>query len=326
MGNERATLLVNPMARGVPREYDWTRVVRFLTKRGVETRLAIPATPAAARAEALQSVGSGDDWLFVVGGDGSLRVAASALRGSDTALAALPMGTVNVWARETGIPRGLRAALECHLGGQLARIDVGRAADGRFAGECFLLMASIGWDAAVVRDVPASLKRRFGDVAYLVQGARMLRGVGSQAVEWSADGVAMGSRLAMLVVSNTRLYGGRVMFTPDARPDDGILDYVGLAPSARLHMAALATRLLTRRLHDSSEVVTGQARSIKVATAGLPVQFDGDYVGETPICLVVEHRALTVSVPAGPLPPLLRARPDTPDDEGREQRTSAAAT
>ncbi len=302
MHTNSATLMVNPAARGVPANYDWTRPARFLRKRGVETRLVTPGSPEEALREARVTAERGDRWLFVVGGDGSLRVTAPGIAGSETALAALPMGTVNVWARETGIPRTLKAALECHLDGLVTRIDLGRGGN-----DCFLLMASIGWDAAVARDVPSSLKRRIGDAAYVVQGARMLRSLHSVPVDWRTDGAERHSKLAMLVVSNTRLYGGRVIFTPGALANDGIFDYVGLAPKTPGDTLALAARLVAKRLSGSAHVVDGSAKEVVIETRGLPMQFDGDYIGETPVRLWVERGGLAVSLPGGPLPAFLAA-------------------
>jgi YegS/Rv2252/BmrU family lipid kinase len=302
MALDSATLMVNPAARGVPSHYDWTRPQRFLQKRGIDTRLVIPSSPKDARCEAAQSARAGDRWLFVVGGDGSLRVAAAGLAGSQTALAALPMGTVNVWARETSIPPKLKAALETHLSGRIERIDIGRAGD-----EPFLLMASAGWDAEVARDVSPSLKRKLGDLAYVLQGIRSVRQLHGQPVEWSADGHRSHSHIAPMVISNTRLYGGRVMFTPDARATDGVFDYVALMPRHPGDTIGLAVRLVMRRLSHALRVKSGRARAISIDTPGIAVQLDGDYVGETPMTFTIEPRALAVSLPGGPLPAILAA-------------------
>ena len=125
--------------------------------------------PLEAIREAAQSATRGDDLLFVIGGDGSVRDAALGLAGSNTALAAVPAGTVNIWAKEAGIPNGLRAAVDAHITGQSVHIDLGRA-----AGQCFLLMAGIGWDAQVARNVAPWLKRHLGDIAYIIQAGWML--------------------------------------------------------------------------------------------------------------------------------------------------------
>lgn len=299
MAERHATLLVNPFARGVPQDFAWTNVSRFLGSRGIVCRVAVSHSPAEAAIEARRSAAAGDHLLFVVGGDGSLRIAAGGLAGSQTALAAVPLGTVNVWAREVGIPRGLRASLEAHLGGQVATIDLGRAGD-----EPFILMASLGWDADVVRHVSASAKSRFGALAYYLQGARMLHRFRPTPVAWCANGLSLREAVVLLLFGNTRLYGGQVSFTPRAQVDDGELDMLGLAPRYFGDSVGLVMRLVGRRLQGADHVVEGRVREAVIETPGVPVQADGDYIGETPMAIRIEPGALRVSLPRGPLPSL----------------------
>lgn len=291
----RATFLVNPAARGVSRRLHADRALAYLRRRGLDVTLAVTGSAGELSRLAEHSAGRGDNLLFVAGGDGSMRDAARGLAGSETALAPVPAGTVNVFARECGIPRGLRRALDTHLGGQLQRIDVGRA-----SGEPFLLMASAGWDAEVVRDVSAGLKRRIGDVAYAVQAARSLPALHTTMARWEVDGVGREGPVAMIVVSNTRLYGGRVRFTPLALADDGALDIVALCPRARGDGLRMSARLLRGRLAGDANAFAGRTASITISTAGLALQLDGDYAGETPTEFTVDPGALLVSVPAGP--------------------------
>ena len=96
----RATLLVNESARGVSRGFDGARAADYLRSKGVDTRLIFPETGSGATARAREVAERGDDLLFVAGGDGTLRDAALGISGTDTALAPIPMGTVNVFARE----------------------------------------------------------------------------------------------------------------------------------------------------------------------------------------------------------------------------------
>ena len=105
-----ATLLVNSAARGVKASFDPTRMVRYLEKRGVTTALMLPDSAADATVKARASAERRDDLLFAVGGDGTMRDVAKGLAGSETALAAVPGGTVNIWAKEAGIPNTMRAA------------------------------------------------------------------------------------------------------------------------------------------------------------------------------------------------------------------------
>ncbi|MGH2632132.1 MAG: diacylglycerol/lipid kinase family protein [Tepidiformaceae bacterium] len=291
-----ATVLVNPAARGVSERFDGSRIVRYLAKRHIEARLTVPSSPHEAQREAQQSAARGDDLLFVVGGDGSMRDAALGLAGSQTALAAVPAGTVNVWAKEAGIPHGIRTAIDAHIGGQSVHIDLGRA-----DGHAFLLMAGIGWDAEVARRVPGWLKRRVGDVAYIAQAAWMLPRLRPRHARWSAGGTEMDEPLALMVLGNTRLYGGRIHLTPNAAVDDGQLDLIALCPRTLLEGARITAKLAAASFRDDARVLEARAAEIAVKTAGLAVQLDGDFVGHTPMTFTADPGALLVSIPAGPL-------------------------
>lgn len=295
-----ATLLVNPTARGLRRGFDPAPAAAYLTRLGVTTRVAVPASVAEATNEAEASADRGDAFLFALGGDGTLRAAARGLAGSDTALAAVPAGTVNVWARETGIPRGIRSALDAHLSGQTLRVDLGLA-----GGDRFLLMAGIGWDAAIAAAVPALLKRRLGDIAYVLQGAAMAPGLRTRMASWRSGMVLHEAPLALMVVSNTRLYGGRVRFSPEAHARDELLDIAALCPRTAGDALRLGWGLLRGRLGADRRVTCERVPEVVFETPGFPVQLDGDAAGETPRRFALDPGGLCVSLPAGPLPPFL---------------------
>jgi len=299
----QATILVNPEARHSIRRFDPEGALEFLSARGFQVRLTVPASAAQATDAARATAEHGDEFLFVVGGDGSLRAVAKGLAGSSTALAAVPAGTVNIWAREIGLPLdSWEAALECHLGGQIVPVDLGRA-----DGHCFMLMAGVGWDAAVAKRVPSRLKRRLGDIAYVLQAAGMLPQLRPSPAHWTIDGEPQEGRLAFMVIGNTRLYGGLVQFTKSAYADDGLLDVLALCPGSIVDGARLGMKTLTGRLGGDHHVLESRARSVSIETAGIPVQLDGDFIGETPMEFRIDPGALRVSVPAGPLPAIFSA-------------------
>lgn len=242
----------------------------------------------------------GDDIVFVAGGDGSYREAARGLAGSDTALAPVPVGTVNILAKEAGIPPSVRAAVDAHLGGRRVRIDLGRA-----DGEPFLLMASAGWDARVVRDVSLGLKRRIGDLAYVLKAAALVPRLRPVAAAWAAGELRCEDDLAVLLVSNTRLYGGRVHVAPLALADDGLLDVVALCPHNSLQALRLAARVVTGRAAADARAFSARVSEIVLETPGIAVQLDGDYAGDSPMRFSVDPGALLLSIPAGEAPAIL---------------------
>lgn len=293
-----ATLLVNPAARGVGEDFDATRIVRYLQKKDLPTRLVIPDSSGSATREARLAAERGDSILFVVGGDGSVRDTALGLAGSDTALAAVPSGTVNIWAREAGIPSGLRKSIDAHLEGQSVHMDLGRAGD-----HCFLLMAGVGWDAEIAGKVHHGIKKRIGDVAYMLQAAVTAPRLRPTRVQWTSNGEDVEEDLAWMVLGNTRLYGGKIHITRDAVIDDGLLDVVALCPQSLAETLRLAGKLALGKRNDD-RMITFRTPELHIHTAGIPIQLDGDPVGETPMSFSVDPGALLVSVPAGELAPI----------------------
>jgi len=293
--------------------FDAERIVRYLAKQGLPTQLVIPESAEDATRHARLSAERGDDILFVVGGDGSVRDAALGLAKSATALAAVPSGTVNIWAREAGIPPGIRKAIDAHLAGQSIHMDLGRAGE-----HCFLLMAGVGWDAEVASKVKPGLKKRLGDVAYMVQAAVTAPSLRPQNVRWSTPDGSVEEELAWMVLGNTRLYGGKIHITRDAVLDDGLLDVVALCPHSIGQTMRLAAKLVLGRRNDEGMRVF-RTPELTIETPGLHVQLDGDPVGETPMRFSLDPGALLVSVPAGELAPIfarehIDRRPEAPSE------------
>ena len=198
------------------RRFDREEALRRLEAKGFEARLELPDSPAGTAAAAREAAERGDALVFVLGGDGTVRLAAGELAGSESALAVLPGGTANVWAKEAGIPHNLLKALDAHLNGQRVAMDLGRA-----NGEPFLLMAGIGWDAQIAATVTPALKRRLGVLAYVLHGIPMLHRLRTANLAWEAEDASAVEGVGLVVVSNTRLYGGILTFSPEASARDG---------------------------------------------------------------------------------------------------------
>lgn len=300
MAGTGATIVANPRARGM-RRFDAQRALQQLEARGFEPRLELPESPAGTAEAAARAAERGDAFVFVLGGDGTVRLAAGELAGSESALAVLPGGTANVWAKEAGIPRNLHRALDVHLDGQQVAMDVGRA-----NGEPFLLMVGIGWDAQIAATVTPRLKRKLGVLAYVLHGLPMLHRLRTTEMAWAGDTAAARDGIGLIVVSNTRLYGGILTFALEASARDGQLDACIFAPRHAPEALRHALKVVVRRHPGDAGVQGFRTERFDVTTPGIPVQVDGDVVGETPITLTVEREALRMSVPAGPLTPVLR--------------------
>jgi diacylglycerol kinase (ATP) len=236
--------------------------------------------------------------LFVAGGDGTVRAAAQALQGTDIPLAILPTGTVNVLARELGVPLlDPTAAVDLGLGGEERRIDLGVC-----NGEAFLLVCSGGVDSATVAQVNENLKSTVGATAYALAAVGALATFTPPTVRITIDGVTLPETDVFLVaVSNIALYGGDLRLFPDAQPDDGLLDVaLFTAPNlpAAVRNAAFLPQLadMARGKHyQSNSIWTYQGKHVTLESVSpLLLQRDGDLGGTTPATFSLAPRALRI--------------------------------
>ncbi|MFV9503953.1 MAG: diacylglycerol/lipid kinase family protein [Oscillochloridaceae bacterium umkhey_bin13] len=242
---------------------------------------------------ARQAARTGFDLVVAAGGDGTINEVINGLAGTRTALAPLPLGTMNVWARELGLPLQPRAAAATLLEWQPRRIDLGRAGD-----RYFLLMAGIGFDAAITAGVRADEKRRFGALAYVLRGLGQAVNFRGARASLIIDGRRTRGRILMVVVGNSQLYGGLVKITHRASIDDGLLDVAVFKGENGLSAVRRLIAILLRRYSADPEIEYYRARSIQVlAKPQLPIQVDGDPIGSTPMTFVAAPGALLAMLP-----------------------------
>lgn len=289
---KRALIIYNPAARGAPRLERLREALGGLP--GWDLPLESTGGPGDATRLAGQAAEAGFEAVVACGGDGTVNEAANGLAGSQTALAVVRGGTANVWAKEARIPRKREAALRLLEDGEVRAVDLGRAGD-----RYFLLMAGAGFDAAIVRELSAGAKRRLGAASYLIAGLRRAFHHRPQQVELTANGGTLSGDLYWCMLGNTRNYGGVLNITHMARVDDGLLDLCLLRKGGVLRLGWFAFWVLLQRQQRRAHVVYQQGRSFEIKTPGLPVQVDGEYLGETPLRFEVAPGALRVVVPRG---------------------------
>lgn len=241
-----------------------------------------------ATALARDAAAAGCDLVLAAGGDGTINEVINGIAGSRTALAALPVGTGNVWVRETKLPLRPEAAAAALLDGAPYALDLGQAGS-----RYFLLMAGVGFDASVTRTIRPELKRRLGIMAYLVQAMTIARDVRGTRARIVLDGRPVKGHVLMVVIGNSRLYGGFLQITHQASLTDGLLDVAVIkgqsARSAPIHILSF----LLRRHHFNPDLAYYRACEITVSgSVPLDVQVDGELIGVTPMTFRVVPGAL----------------------------------
>jgi len=236
--------------------------------------------------------------VVAAGGDGTVNEVAQGLAGSETPLTVLPTGTANVLAHELRIRKRIVSAFRTIVHGKRRRMDLGRVIvpqGGANHRDRFACMVSCGFDAAVVQTMEGF---RTGNISYAHYVPVILKTLCDYTyprLSVILDGRLWDKRVCLVIISNTRSYGGPFPGAYHAACDDGLLDVVLLeypGPGWLLtYMASLVVRGLL--LVPGAELI--RARRVRVESEEpAPYQLDGDYAGEAPLEVEVEPGALTV--------------------------------
>jgi diacylglycerol kinase (ATP) len=236
--------------------------------------------------------------VVVVGGDGSLnQLLPSLLAGAHT-VALVPFGSGNDTARALGL-HGLpwQRALQHGLHGQVSRVDLGTAEfelddsevivddlkpiSKKTSSVPFISSFTTGFDSSIgLRAIngPAWLR---GLPRYLLATLRELANLRSWPVQVSLDGVPVHLGEALFASTlNTRTFGGGMPAVPQARVDDGKLDFLLAGKLNLLETLLLLPRLLIGKHIGHAKVRTQPFETMTIdAITPIPVAADGEYLG-----------------------------------------------
>jgi len=292
-------LVVNPSASSVTAR---TRIV-IQKALSADHRLEVAATTRRGHATRLAQGAANDgiDVVAVLGGDGTLNEAANGLVGTDTALAALPGGSTNVFARTLGLPddpvEATGALLDAIESASIRRIGLG-SVNGRH----FLFHAGIGYDAAVVEQVErrGGLLKRFAGHPLFVAASidTWIRHYDHRRPAFQVtigDDETAGLPSVFTVCLNTDPYtylGTRSLSLAPAAALDrplSIVSFRDLRPSTVAASLMKAAGLRATIGRSSSVTTVDDVDAAEVgASRPVPWQVDGDHVGEA-IELSVRH-------------------------------------
>jgi diacylglycerol kinase family enzyme len=236
--------------------------------------------------------------------------------GQQVPLGLVPLGTGNLLARNIDVPVGdPLAAFAAVLDGHDAHVDVGRlhvlrwglaASEGRPRDHLFMVVAGLGFDAAMVADTDEALKAKVGWIAYFLAGVRHLHGTRLKVQVTLDYGEPQQARVRSIIVGNCGRLPGGFTLLPDALLDDGWLDVAaidtrgGLAGWAQLFGEVVLQGAGIRNdwAAKIGRIDHARARHLVLdAPGGAIVEVDGDIVGDVAQMAVwIEAQALVMRV------------------------------
>lgn len=293
----RYPLIFNPHARG----HKGRKALKFIMNNATRFVLYATRTEQEAIKLAANFAAKGEPLVIASGGDGTLNAVVQGLLGSNTALGIFPSGTMNVFARELGIPvpgfntMPLDKALEVIDNGNLKKIDLFTVNK-----KPFVQMAGIGFDAAVIESTNPELKKKLGPLTYLISGIKLLRKTPPKLTLTLPDGTK--KTAVAILVGNGGLYGGQVKLFDKADNTDELLDFILFKENGyQLVKDTLAG--IRGKIPEQSETMEYiQAKTATVqAERETPLQVDGDLAGRaTTFTFNKSDKCLQVTVPEHP--------------------------
>jgi diacylglycerol kinase (ATP) len=286
---KNTVIILNPAAHS-ERARRWRARLEELVK-----GCRVCATVRAGDAESLARQAAGEGILKIVaaGGDGTINEVVNGLAGTPAQLGLLPIGTVNVFATELGIPsHDLPMCWEIIQAGHTRLIDLPRA-----NGKCFVQLAGVGLDAQVVKETSAVLKRNFGPLSYLISAAQIAtRQPPRLSIESPDSPITEGS---FVLIGNGRHYGGPFPFFKQAVMDDGLLDVVAFKQIGYLEIIKYLQDVFFSSEIRTPEVEYFQTRKLRITSdQEVPVELDGELGGNCPVQFEMHERTLPVLTPA----------------------------
>lgn len=290
-------IVLNPAAGAVLRQ----EVAPQLSRVAKKAAVVLTGGPGDAERAARRAVEEGFKTVVAAGGDGTVNEVLRGVAGSAARLGVLPLGTMNVFARELGLPLDWEEALAQIVKGSETRIDLVWA-----NGQPMAQLGGVGFDARALARVDPAVKKAFGPVAYVLAG---IQEISRPQALFRICAYGMGEMEGVWVLVGTgRFYAGPFAAFPNANSRDGLLDVLVVRDLSVLKMLR-SLLLVPFGLHPSADGLTYfQTERLRVEPVlacetrefgggeVVGYELDGEWRGSAPVEFWVEKSALAVVV------------------------------
>jgi diacylglycerol kinase (ATP) len=302
-------IIVNPAAGNGKTRRLWPRIERELQAAGFSYSVRFSEKKHHAESLAVEAVGRGYRKILAVGGDGTAHEVANGIlrqdfvESSEIKFALLPVGTGNDWAREWNLPQHPRDFFEILKKEKTKFQDVGHAfftRNGEQKERFFINVAGMAYDGFVVREAEKKARSNDGFLGYYALIINCL-----WKFRLSPARLFFKKNDREILVENSfytinlgccRFSGGGMQFVPHAVPDDGFFALTYAEKMSKFTVILATPKFYNGKIAEHPKVVCEQTTEIRVETdvENPPVllEADGEFLGESPIKIVLKKNAL----------------------------------
>jgi YegS/Rv2252/BmrU family lipid kinase len=286
-------VIVNPNAGNGKVKKDWNRISSLLEKGNLPVTVRFTEGKNHAMALAYEAVASGFRKIITVGGDGTLNEVLNGVYMNETcsppdvALALIPAGTGNDWGRMFGIPLDYDKSIGIIVENKQMLHDVGLVE--YFVGDekarrYFINIAGVGFESEVVRSTNLQKEKgRSGKMIYFYNILKCLLSYKNTEAEIVIDGESTVAGIFSINVGNGRYCGGGMRQTPEALPNDGLLDVTVIKEVGRFEIIRNLKMLYNGTILSHPRIDGYKCRNVKVRSMSLiQAEADGESLGHTP--------------------------------------------
>ncbi len=284
----RILVILNPSAQSEKAK----RSIELI--RGLSERLEIVESYSFEQAHDLaeQAVAEQRPAVVAAGGDGTVNAVISGMVGGDTTLGVFPTGTMNLFARELGLPKNdLRACWEVIDSGTTRDVDLFSA-----NGQVFVQLAGVGFDAQVIEETSWERKKKFGPLSYVMSAFSVAGKKPPPLRVIPEDGEVVTGAFAL--IGNGALYGPAYRVFKKASNTDGLLDVIVFEKQRLFAIFRYLSGIGLGKVEKMKGVTYLQTRSLRVeCEEEVPVEVDGELAGATPVEFQPMEQSLRVFAP-----------------------------
>jgi len=266
------------------------RILEYLNEFGIDAELIKSKNSKNATEIARDCSKSNYDLVIAAGGDGTINSVINGLAGTQTAFAAIPTGTVNVFALQLNIPVEIRSACELIAMGNEKYIDLGKVNERYFS-----CLSGIGFEAYIMNKTRPDIKGKIGPAAYVLSGIRHFFGYRFSRIYFTIDNNQQRDYGYIIVVSNGKYYSANMILSPAASMEDGLLDIIVFKSRNPISFLRYFHGIENAKLSDYPDIKLFQVKKIKIEKHGNHyVHVDGEHYGHTPVEIDVVPSSLKV--------------------------------